>query len=165
VLALPCAAQQAPAFALVNATDGATVSMQPTVGNLKVVFFTSVRCPDARAFEQRMFEIAQRFQQKGVRFYAVDAAGESLAEMKARAVAEDYPYPFLQDDGRVAKAYGVRALPEAFVIDDAGMIRYHGFIDDAPVNRTQTALTDAINALLSGREVPKSETVASGCVK
>ncbi|HKR67124.1 MAG TPA: redoxin domain-containing protein, partial [Thermoanaerobaculia bacterium] len=82
---------QAPRFSLVNAMDGKTVAMTPNDGNLKVVIFTCNQCPYAKAFEPRILEIAHRFSQKGVRFYAVDSnddtqySEETLANMKARA--------------------------------------------------------------------------------
>ncbi|HEX2120783.1 MAG TPA: redoxin domain-containing protein, partial [Thermoanaerobaculia bacterium] len=108
VATVACAAEKAeqialgaaaPKFSLVNAVDGQTVAMNPADGHLKVVVFTCNQCPYAKAFEPRIIEIAKRFQDKGVRFYAVDPNDdakypeESLANMKARAVEKGYPFP------------------------------------------------------------------------
>lgn len=162
----------APAFTLVNALDGKSVAMKPDDGNLKVVIFTCNQCPYAKAFEPRIIEIARRFQPKGIRFYAVNPNDdakfeiETLANMKARAAEKEYPFPYLKDgDSEIARAYGARVTPHAFVIDGTGAIRYHGYVDDSakPEERKTTGLTDALNSLLSGREIANAETREFGC--
>lgn len=163
---------QAPAFSLVNAVDGRTVTMTPADGNLKVVLFTSNHCPSARAFEPRTIEIVNRFGHRGAKFYVVnpndDASSpdEALVSMKARAEALEYPFPYLKDaGGSVARAYGARVTPHVFVVDGDGVIRYRGHIDDAAAaaERQSEGLINALNALLNGRNVATAETNANGC--
>ena len=162
----------APAFSLVNAVDGNSVAMKPDDGNVKVVMFTGNECPYAKAFEPRIIEIGNNWGSKGVRFYAVDSsddvrfAEETLPNMKKRAEEKEYPFPYLKDgDGAIARAYGARVTPHVFVVDGAGVIRYRGYVDDQadPRKRTNTALTDALGALLNGRDVANAETRAFGC--
>lgn len=162
LLAASADAQPATAFALVNAVDGGTVAMNPTDGRLKVVFFTRNSCPAAKAVEPRLMEIANRFNNSGVTFYAVDPIDdETLAAMKARADEQEYPFPYLKDaHGSIARAYGARVIPSVYVIDGDGTLRYHGYIDDA--ERKHTALIDALNALTNGRDVANA-TEAFGC--
>jgi thiol-disulfide isomerase/thioredoxin len=178
VAAAACAAEQltigsgVPAFSLVNAVDGKTVTMKPDDGGIKVVFFTCNQCPFAKAFEPRLIEIARKFGPKGVTFYAVDPNDdtqypeETLANMKARAVEKKYPYPYLKDaDSSIARAYGARVTPHVYVIDGSGVLRYRGYVDDSakPEERQTTGLTDALNTLLNGREVANADTRAFGC--
>lgn len=163
---------QAPEFSLVNAVDGETVSMKARDGKLKVVVFTCNQCPYAKAFEGRIIDLAKRFGPKGVDFYAVNPnddakfAEEKLENMKARAVAKEYPFPYLKDgDSRIARAYGARVTPHVFVVDGAGTIRYRGYVDDSakPEDRKTTGLSDALGSLLDGRDVATTETRAFGC--
>lgn len=163
---------KAPKFSLVNATDGKTIAMNPTDGRLKVVVFTCNSCPFAKAFEPRLIEIANRFNGKGVSFYAVDPnddsqyPDETLANMKARADEREYPFPYLKDaDSSIAKAYGARVTPHVFVVDGDGVVRYRGYVDDSakPAERKTTGLTDALNALTNGRDVANADTRAFGC--
>ncbi|MEO8381507.1 MAG: thioredoxin family protein [Acidobacteriota bacterium] len=160
---------KAPAFSLVNARDGATVAMKPDDGNTKVVIFSCNQCPFAKAFEPRIVDIARKFQQQGVRFYVVDsndASGETLADMKGRADEKDYPFPYLKDaDSSIAHAYGARVTPHVFVVDGQGNVRYRGNVDDSakPAERKTTGLTDALGALLNGRDVATTDTRAFGC--
>jgi thiol-disulfide isomerase/thioredoxin len=161
-----------PAFSLVNAVNGKTVTMKPDDGGIKVVFFTCNQCPFAKAFEPRLIEIARKFGPKGVTFYAVDPNDdtqypeETLANMKARATEKKYPYPYLKDaDSSIARAYGARVTPHVYVIDGSGVLRYRGYVDDSakPEERQTTGLTDALNTLLNGREVANADTRAFGC--
>jgi thiol-disulfide isomerase/thioredoxin len=163
---------KASAFSLVNAVDGKTVAMKPDDGYTKVVVFTCNQCPYAKAFEPRIIEIANKFGQQGVRFYAVDSnddtkfAEETLENMKKRAVEKGYPYPYLKDgDSSVARAYGARVTPHVFVIDGSGAVRYRGHVDDNAdaKKREKTGLTDALGALLNGRDPLTPETRAFGC--
>ena len=168
----PVTITTAPAFALVNAVDGATVAMKPDDGNLKVVVFTCNECPYAKAFEARIIEVANKFGRQGVKFYAIDPnddvkyPGESLAAMKERAADKEYPFPYLKDgDSSIAKAYGARVTPHVFVVDGQGQVRYRGYVDDSakPGERENTALTDALGALVNGRDPATTETKAFGC--
>ena len=163
---------QAPGFSLVNAVDGQTVEMKPTDGRLKVVIFTCNQCPYAKAFEPRIIHIANKFQQQGVRFYAIDPNDdakfpeESLANMKARADEKEYPFPYLKDgDSKIARAYGARVTPHVFVVEGDGSVVYRGYVDDdaKPEKRKTTGLTDALNALTNGRQIANTKTNAFGC--
>lgn len=162
----------APQFSLVNAVDGKTIAMKPDDGSLKVVVFTCNQCPYAKAFEPRIIEVARKYESKGVRFYAIDPnddqkfAEETLENMKARAVEKNYPFPYLKDgDSSIARAYGARVTPHVYVVDGQGVIRYRGYVDDSakPEERKTTGLTNALNALIDGREVATAETRAFGC--
>src|SRR5207248_1649329 len=59
----------------------------------------------------------------------------------------------------------VKATPTAVLLDGAGVVRYHGQIDDnpEPVAVQRQYLREALDAVLSGREVPVAATLALGC--
>jgi thiol-disulfide isomerase/thioredoxin len=162
----------APKFALVNAVDGKTVAFKPGDGKLSVVVFTCNQCPYAKAFEPRIVELARQYQAKGVAFYAIDPndeaqyAVESLAEMKARATAHGYSFPYLKDaDSAIAHAYGARVTPHVYVIDGGGTLRYRGYVDDSAKagERRTTGLSSALDDLLAGKAVSNQTTRAFGC--
>lgn len=163
---------EVPGFNLVNATSGQSVAMVPADGKLKVVVFTCNQCPYAKAFEPRIIELAKTYQAKGVRFYAVDPNDdvkfpeETLENMKARATEKGYPFPYLKDgDSSIARAYGARVTPHVYVVDGSGKLRYRGYVDDSakPEARKTTGLSDALDALLDGREVANTQTREFGC--
>ena len=162
----------APQFALMNATDGKTYAFKPGDGKISVVVFTCNQCPYAKAFEPRLIEIANQYKGKNVAFFLINPndenrfAEETVSNMKARATAGKYPFVYLKDqNSAVAKAYGARVTPHVYVIDQKGVLRYRGYVDDSakPGERSRTGLTDAVDALLAKREVPTAETRAFGC--
>lgn len=173
-----CAGEQiaigakAHAFSLVNTVDGKTVAFQPGDGKLSVVVFTCNQCPYAKAFEARIIEVARQYAAKGVVFYAVNPnddtkfAEETAENMKARAVARQYPFPYLKDgDSAVATEYGARVTPHVFLVDKAGIVRYRGYVDDTAkvAERQNTGLTNALDELLAGKEVAQTVTREFGC--
>jgi len=162
----------APAFSLINSVDARYVKFEPRKNALSVVIFTCNSCPFAQAFEPRIIEIAREYEKKGVRFYAVNPNDESkypdetIEKMRERALARSYPFPYLKDtDSSVAGAYGARVTPHVFVVDGSGKVRYRGYVDDSARKdeREHTGLTDALDALLSGRDVAVNSTLAFGC--
>ncbi len=163
---------KAPAFSLLNAVDGKTSAFRPGDGKISVVFFTCNQCPYAKAFEPRLIAIAKQYQAKGIAFYAIDPNDESkysdetLSNMKERAVSKGYPYPYLKDaDSSIAHAYGARVTPHVYVIDQRGVLRYRGYVDDSARigERSKTGLTDALDDLLANRQVANATTNAFGC--
>lgn len=163
---------KAPGFTLVDAANGEKVTMKPDDGNVKVVVFTCNACPYAKAFEPRIIELANKFATQGVKLYALNPNDdakyheETLANMKARAEEKSYRFPYLKDgDSSIARAYGARVTPHVFVVDGQGVVRYRGYVDDSakPAERKTTGLSDAVGALLNGREVAAADTRAFGC--
>jgi len=163
---------KAPGFTLTNAVDGKSVRFAPGDGKLAVVVFTCNQCPYAKAFEDRIIALGNEYAKRGVAFYAVDSnddaaySVESMAEMKSRAVAKHYPYPYLKDgDSRIARAYGARVTPHIFVVDGTGVIRYRGYVDDSAraEERQHAGLHDALDSLLGGKSVAVASTKAFGC--
>ena len=161
-----------PAFQLTNAVDGKTVSFEPGDGKVSVVVFTCNQCPYAKAFQPRLNEIARAYSAKGVNFYAVNPndsekfSEETLENMKARAVANAYPFPYLKDgDSAVARSFGARVTPHVFVVDGKGTLRYRGYIDDSakPEQRSKTGLSNALDALLANGQVAEAVTREFGC--
>jgi hypothetical protein len=65
----------------------------------------------------------------------------------------------------VADRFGAQATPEVFVIDRAATVLYHGSIDDSqnPGRIQNQWLRKALNEVLAGQPVEKSETKAFGC--
>jgi thiol-disulfide isomerase/thioredoxin len=163
---------KAPAFSLVNAVDGKKYGVQPGSGKISVVVFTCNQCPYAKAFEPRLIEVAKQYGSRDVEFLLVNPnddsriVEESPESMKDRATSRNYPFPYLKDtDSSVARAYGARVTPHVYVIDESGVLRYRGYIDDSakPDQRTRTGLTDALDALLAKKEIANKETRAFGC--
>ena len=164
---------QAPDFSL-KSVDGHEHSLDAMTGdNGVVVVFSCNHCPYVKAYEDRMIELAQAYQPKGVPFVLINAndpvnyPDDDFEAMQQRAQAKSYPFPYLQDDSQeIAKAYGAERTPEVFLFDGNLKLQYHGTIDDNhedPSAVGQTYLKDALEAVLNDETPPVQTTDPVGC--
>jgi len=137
-----------------------------------VVVFLGTQCPLAKLYTPRIEELSTKYAKSGMRFVAVDPnVQDSLAEMGAHARKHQLTIPFIKDpDQSLADLLGATRTPEVCVLDTNAELRYRGRIDDqfgigyAKEKGTASELIDAIEAILSGREVPTALTAAPGCL-
>ena len=137
-----------------------------------VVVFLGTQCPLAKLYTPRIEELSTKYAKSGMRFVAVDPnVQDSLAEMGAHARKHQLTIPFIKDpDQSLADLLGATRTPEVCVLDTNADLRYRGRIDDqfgigyAKEKGTASELIDAIEAILSGREVLTALTAAPGCL-
>jgi thiol-disulfide isomerase/thioredoxin len=152
-----------------NLTDlkGAPVTFGPSPGGVTVVAFIATRCPYSNAYNERMNTIYKDYSSKGVRFLFINSNRTELAsEVEQHARSAGFAFPVYKDIGNVvADQFGAQATPEMFVIDGAGTIQYHGYIDDSKdlARVTKQGLRPALDEVLAGRAVTVRETKAFGC--
>ncbi len=94
--------------------------------------------------------------------------GDSFEEMKRRAAEKNFNFPYLFDGKteETSRKYGPIATPHAYIFDKNRKLRYSGRIDDVEKpSKTPHSLDarNAIDALLSGKEVPVAKTKVFGC--
>jgi thiol-disulfide isomerase/thioredoxin len=147
--------------------DGKSVSFTALRGPITVVTFVATQCPVSNAYNQRMIALYQDYALKDVKFIFVNAnRSEPASEVRGHSKRAGFPFPVYKDAGNViADRFGAEVTPESFVIDPAGIIRYHGSIDDSQNEaRIRTrSLRLAMDALLAGKPVAVTETKAFGC--
>jgi peroxiredoxin len=127
-----------------------------------VVLFLSSVCPYARYFAPHLRELHERYGPRGVLFVGVDPNGwETKDEVAELAQQHGFAFPMIKDEGHaVADLLGARATPEAFLLDSEGRLRYRGWVKS---RQESPDLQHAIDAVLEGRPVRRSETKAFGC--
>lgn len=162
--------QKAPDFALPLAGASGRVALAAEIARhpVTVVMFISTRCPVSNAYDGRMEDLQKDYAGKGVRFIGINSnVNEPTAEVASHARDHGFTFSVAKDEGnRIADAYGAQHTPEIFVVDSAGMVRYHGRIDenrDDPGAVKSPDLRNALDALLAGRPVAVSSTKAFGC--
>jgi len=132
-----------------------------------VVVSLSSRCPCSEAYDGRLRALAEEWRARGVRFVGfVASADETAAQVAAFQRAAELPFPVFKDEGgALAEALGATVTPEAFLLDRAGRVVYHGQIDDnRNPQRTRVRYLDAaLQAVREGRPPPVRETRAAGC--
>jgi thiol-disulfide isomerase/thioredoxin len=162
--------------------DGRNYSLQDFAdAKILVVIFTCNHCPTAQAYEDRIIKLHADYRDKGVALVAISPndplavrldelgytdLGDSLEDMKVRAEAKGFEFPYLYDGAKqeTSIAYGVLATPHVFIFDRQRKLRYNGRIDDAEVKEVKSHDTrNAIDALLAGKPVPIDKTRVFGC--
>lgn len=155
--------------------DGTSVSVEALLGSTATVFiFWSNQCPWVNKYESRVQALVEDFKGEGVQVVLVNANDasafpkESLAASRARSQEADYTAPYVKDaGGTLAMALGASRTPHAFVFDGTNTLVYAGTIDDSPgdpSNVSKPYLRNAIQAVVSGSEVPVADTRAFGCM-
>lgn len=146
-----------------------------------VVIFTCNHCPTAQYYEERIKKLVVDY--KGVGFVAISPndpdsvrpdemgytdLGDTLEEMKIRARDRQFNFPYLLGGGKyeaVARAYGAKATPHAFIFDAERKLQYVGRIDDSEREKFVRVrdVRVSLDAMLAGKEVVVKENRAFGC--
>ena len=141
-----------------------------------IVIFTCNTCPYSVAYEDRIIALDNKYKPKGYPVIAINPndpaakAGESLSDMKTRAAAKGFTFPYLQDKGQhIYPKYGATKTPHVFILakqDKGNVVHYIGAIDDSsrnPEKVKQRYVEDAVDALLAGQLPKVTTTKAIGC--
>lgn len=163
---------EAPDFELQD-TDGHVHSLaDATDAPATVVIWTCNHCPYAIAWHDRIAQTAKEYNDKGIRFYAINSNDaerypkDSYAAMQERVKEGEWPLPYLHDSTQeVANQYGAKTTPDVFVFDSEMKLSYRGAPDSNYEDESQNAqwLRDALEGLLAGEEIAQAETEPVGC--
>lgn len=141
-----------------------------------IVIFTCNTCPYAVASEDRIIALDKEFKGKGYPVIAINPndpavqPDDTFELMQQKAKNKGFTFPYLYDESSSVYAqFGAKKTPHVYILQkEAGdmVVKYIGAIDDSVRNAdgvTKTFVADAVNALLSGQDVPVKETRAIGC--
>jgi len=148
--------------------DGAEHSLKALMGkNSAVIIFIATRCPVSNGYNERMEKLAQDYKAKGITLIGINSnVTEPASEVKSHAAEKHLSFTILKDDGnKIADRLGANHTPEAYVIDAGGKLVYHGRIDNSQntANITSNDLRDALDAILAGKPIQKTTSLAFGC--
>jgi peroxiredoxin len=154
--------------------DSSMVSIGKLAGEKgTLVVFTCNACPYAKAWEERIAALGNKYSQQGVGVVAVNSNDpkvvpeDGFEAMQQRAKDRKLAFPYVMDEtSGVAKAFGAGRTPEVFLFDGEGKLVYKGAVDDnhkEPDKVQSRYLQDALEAVVAGRDVPVKETKAMGC--
>jgi peroxiredoxin len=172
----------APDFALPG-VDGKTHKLGDyAAAKILAIVFECNHCPVSQLYESRIEKLYRDYKNKGVAFVAINPNNpksirlnelgytdvtDSLAEMKIRTAYRNIEWPYLYDGETqgVSIKFGVVATPHIYLFDQARKLQYEGRIDDnqrEELVKTQDA-RNALEAMLTGKPVPVTDTNAFGC--
>lgn len=177
-LAAPQVGEKAPDFEA-KATSGAPIRLADMNGRKIVLEWTNDGCPFVRKhYETGNMQKTQRAAKaKGAAWITIISsapgkqgyltADEADALTAKRNAAPDYV--ILDPSGEIGRLYGAKTTPHMFVIDEEGVLRYAGAIDDKPsanhatVEGAKNYVLAALDDLSAGRAVATPVTNPYGC--
>jgi peroxiredoxin len=162
-----------PGFSLTGVDDKTYDLNSFSYKKILIVIFSCNHCPYVQAYEDRIISLQKEFETKGIQILAINSnddvkyPDDSFDEMKKRATAKGFNFPYLRDETQdVAKAFGATHTPQIFLFDKNRKLKYEGKIDDnwqEPDKVKSKYLRDAILEVLDEKEVSVPETFSIGC--
>lgn len=138
-----------------------------------LVMFTCNTCPVVMKNQERAKDICKLAQLKGIGVILLNSNeasredGDSFEDMKSYAKAQGFNWAYVVDkNSLMADAFGAQRTPENFLFDKNLKLIYHGAIDDNPGNPSSVSrkhLEEAMNEMISGKEVTVKTTRSIGC--
>jgi peroxiredoxin len=146
---LPVIGNRAPSFT-VSDTDGKKVSLSDLSGKIIILDFWATWCAPCKASTRELEKLHEKYKERGVVILGVsmDVGKSAAAQVKAFAGKNGLTYRMLMDDGRMSKAYAVRNIPAAFILDRKQMILkiYPGYLTGLG-----TMIEKELDGLLQGK--------------
>jgi peroxiredoxin len=141
-----------------------------------ILSFTCNTCPYSVMYEQRIIDLDQKYASKGYPVIAINPndpaqkPGDSFEKMVERAKEKNYPFPYLVDENQdVTRRFGATNTPHMYILrkdNNKFRVVYIGTIDNNPKAAEKASthyIDDAMEALLSGKEIKTNKTKAIGC--
>lgn len=138
-----------------------------------LVMFSCNTCPWVIRNQSRTKEICTYAQSKGIGVILLNAneggrdGEDSYEAMQLYAKEQSYNWYYVVDkNNEMADAFGADRTPECFLFDGNSKLIYHGAIDDNPQSAggvRRHHLKEAINELLTGKEVSVKKSRSVGC--
>jgi peroxiredoxin len=171
-------ANVAPDFTLRD-TNGQEHRLSEHAGKVVVLEWTNPACPFVKRHYENgaMQALQKRYTGQGVVWLAVSSVGEGTEGFRTndawntsiRDNGSSASAVLLDPKGEVGRLYGAKTTPHVFVVAQDGRIAYQGAVDDKATTESDKAegarnyLTEALDAVLSGKPVPLGETTPYGC--
>lgn len=138
-----------------------------------VIVFLLADCPACEDYSLTLNKLSSKYNSKGITFIGV-FPGKFATDSEMISFRDRYKINFLllkDPDFILAKKLEARVVPGCFVIKSSGDVVYRGRIDDwlyalgkKRFRITQNNLSDAINSVVSNRNLKIRETTPIGCI-
>jgi peroxiredoxin len=157
--------QPSPDFELPG-PDGICHRLSDYLGRIIVINFWSCECPHSERTDRLLLATFLRWEDEVVLLTVASNANEEPQALEEAARTRKLPMLLLDPDHAAADLYEAQATPHAFVIDQEGILRYQGAVDDVAFRQRTTSrlfVEEAVEALLA-RKLPEiQEHPAFGC--
>jgi peroxiredoxin len=154
-----------PGFTLSD-LDGKTHALSDYRGRVVIVNFWSAECPWSERADNQFKQWLVGWGQRVVVLTVASNLNESTELVRQAASQRGITPVLLDSDCKLADAWGAQTTPHAFVVDEAGILRYQGAVDDVTFRQREPKrffVKEAVDALLAGRLPEVASAPAYGC--
>ena len=156
-----------PSFA-VQTLDGKGFTNASFQGKIGVFVLADTQCPCVQAVEERLKTLSKRYRKNGVRVvYVFSKPGERAIDAARFMSGHHIPFPAIIDkDQKLLTMLDGKCSSEIYLTDKAGVLRYHGRVDDSTFDPSKVKKRDleaAIVQVARGQKVKNPEVPAFGC--
>lgn len=157
-----------------KSTNTKDVTLSSSMGkNGLIVMFSCNTCPFVVKNESTIKKTMQYASAHNVGMVIINSneakrdGDDSYDAMKAYAMKQRYTVPYIADNNSAfADMFGANHTPEIFLFDNKGNLVYKGAMNDNPGDPSaykKMYITDAIDAVIAGKEVDPKTTKSIGC--
>jgi peroxiredoxin len=157
--------QPVPDFELPD-LNGNTQRLSEYRGRIVIVNFWSCECPHSERTDKSILSMLVQWQDDVTMMSIASNRNESAEALKEAAESRRLPTVLHDADCRVANLFDAQTTPHIFVIDQDGILRYRGSVDDVTFRQrkpTRFFLDEAVESLLAGQLPTLTESPAYGC--
>lgn len=153
-----------------KSVDGQVIGLRDA--KLKIYCVLGTECPVSRFYAGRLNELSKQYAVQGVHFVGIHSnLHDSEGDVQKFVTELGVSFPQVHDAKQtVARHLTATRVPEVFVIDGSGNVRYSGRIDDqySPGVKRSASNTDhlkiAIDTVLAGKEPTEPRVEPVGCL-
>ncbi|MBT6811654.1 MAG: redoxin domain-containing protein [Anaerolineae bacterium] len=157
--------QPAPNFTL-NDLDGTSHTLADYRGGIVIINFWSAECPHAARVDLGLLPLLKDWGGK-VHLLQIASNGNEPLEMLKQVAEERSVNPILQDaDHKVADLYEATNTPHIYILDEDGLLQYHGAYDDVAFRQrvaTRNYVRETVETLLNGGKPEVTSVPPFGC--
>lgn len=131
-----------------------------------VVNFWAAGCAHSARVDEIIRELFKDWGDRVVWISIACNAKESIDVIREVVAQRGLPLVLMDRNQKAVELFEAVTTPHLFVVDEAGILRYSGAVDDVTYRQpiaTQHYLREAVDALLQGKLPNPAETTPYGC--
>lgn len=154
-----------PDFSLPD-TQGKNHQLSDYRQQMVIVNFWSAECPWSERADRHLIALVHQYPGKLAILPVASNRNEGLEFINEAMRQRGLDLVLIDHDSALADAWGAQTTPHAFIVDQAGILRYQGAVDDVTFRKRDPEhqyVDEAVKALLGGKLPEIQEAPPYGC--
>ena len=145
---------------------GQTHRLSADRGQIVVVNFWSAECPWSERADRQLATVMDQFPGQVLTLSVASNLNETSELIGQITQQRGLDFVLIDHGCALANTWGAQTTPHIFIVDQSGILRYQGAIDDVTFRKRAPEhfyVLETVTALLAGRLPDLAETQAYGC--